>query len=59
MTPRIGIERLAAELVSAAELARRARTSAEHVNDRLRSAGFVDVHGLWSRREVLDVLPLR
>ncbi|SEJ06403.1 hypothetical protein SAMN05428950_1011009 [Sphingomonas sp. OV641] len=59
MTPRIGVERLAAKLVSAAELARRARTSAEQVNDRLRAAGFVDFHGFWRRREVLDLLPLR
>ena len=57
-TPRIGIERLAAEHVSAAELARRARTSAEHVNNQLRTAGFVDFHGLWRRAEVLDVMPL-
>lgn len=56
---KVGVERLAAKLVSAAELARRARTSAEQVNDRLRAAGFVDFHGFWRRREVLDLLPLR
>jgi hypothetical protein len=58
-TPRADIEALAANYVSAAEMARRARTTAEHVNDQLRSLGFKSFHGLWNRSEVLDVLPLR
>lgn len=58
-TPRAYVEKLAAEWVSAAEMARRARTSAEHVKCRLRSLGFESHHGLWRRSEVLYALPLR
>ncbi len=52
------VERLARRHVSAAELARRARTSAEAVNNRLRNAGFIPFHGLWDRAAALDALPL-
>ncbi|GAA3710536.1 hypothetical protein GCM10022268_19520 [Sphingomonas cynarae] len=52
------VERLARHHVSPAELARRARTSAEAVNDRLRIAGFTSFHGLWDRTAALDALPL-
>ena len=58
-TPRVDVEKLAAQYVSAAELARRARTTAEHVNDQLRSVGFESYHGPWTRSEVLAALPLR
>lgn len=58
-SPRMEVEDLAARYVSAAELARRARTSAEHVNNQLRELGFESFHGLWLRREVLHVLPLQ
>lgn len=54
--PRSEVERLARRHVSAAELARRARTSAEAVNDRLKAAGFVELHGLWDRAAALDAL---
>lgn len=58
-SPRLEVEALAAEYVSAAEMARRTRTTAEHVNNQLRNAGFESFHGLWKRSEVLNVLPLR
>lgn len=52
------VEQVARRHVSAAELARRARTSAEAVNERLRIAGFTPFHGLWDRAAALDALPL-
>jgi hypothetical protein len=52
------VERLARRHVSATELARRARTSAEAVNDRLRTAGFTPFHGLWDRTAALEAMPL-
>ncbi|GAA3262550.1 hypothetical protein [Sphingomonas yabuuchiae] len=52
------VERVARRHVSAAELARRARTSAEAVNERLRIAGFIPFHGLWDRTAALGALPL-
>ena len=58
-SPRVDVEALAIKYVSAAEIARRIRTSAEHVNNQLRELGFESFHGLWSRSEVLDVLSLR
>jgi hypothetical protein len=58
-TPRTDVEKLAAVYVSAAEMARRTRTSAEHVNDQLSSLGMQSYCGLWNRCEVLDALPLR
>ncbi len=58
-SPRVDVEALAVEYVSAAEIARRSRTSAEHVNNQLRALGFTSFHGLWTRSEVLGVLPLR
>lgn len=58
-TPRADVERLAAQWVSAAEMARRARIPAFHVNDQLRASGFQRHHGLWCRAEVLAALPRR
>ena len=58
-TPRSDVEQIAAVHVSAAELARRVRTSAEHVNNQLRQAGFANFHGLWPRMEAIAALPLR
>lgn len=52
------VEQVARRHVSAAELARRARTSAEAVNDRLRTAGFIPFHGLWDRTTALEAMPL-
>lgn len=52
------VERVARQHVSAAELARRARTSAEAVNERLRIAGFIPFYGLWDRTAALGALPL-
>lgn len=57
-SPRMDVEALAIGYVSAAEMARRTRTSAEHVNTQLRELGLESFHGLWSRSEVLDVLSL-
>ena len=58
-TPRADVELLAAEWVSAAEMARRARIPAFQVNGQLRSLGFQSHHGLWRRAEVLEALPLQ
>ena len=58
-SPRVDVETLAGKYVSAAEIARRTRTSAERVNNQLRALGFESFHGLWSRSEVQDLLPLR
>jgi hypothetical protein len=54
--PRIEVERLARERVSPAEIARRARTSPEHVNNRLKAEGFNNLHGLWQRSEAVDAV---
>ena len=59
MIPRMEVERMAAEYVSASELSRRARTTAEYVNNQLRALGFESFHGLWKRSEVLEALPLK
>ena len=59
MIPRMEVERMAAEYVSASEISRRARTTAECANNRLRALGFESFHGLWKRSEVLEALPLR